>query len=177
MHNILNRVRFWFLGQSTRGWFWVCRSNGMDTSFWKDDANICIHYDIFHSIVRSSGEQRIIIIHDCSGNNQITKVKSPWEIPIFQPILIYIFSTHLYCLWQISIRPNRTLAFCNKDRWIADDTKQFELRREKFEGEHLTPDQSALADELETEQVRNVFSNQCTQRFFKIKLLNHNLFS
>ena len=67
------------------------------------------------------------------------------------------------------------MAFCNKDRWIADDTKQFELRREKFEGEHLTPDQSALADELETEQVRNVFSNQCTQRL--IKLLNHNLFS
>ena len=55
------------------------------------------------------------------------------------------------------------MAFCNKDRWIADDTKQFELRREKFEGEQLTPDQSALADELETEQVSNVFSNQCTQ--------------
>ena len=57
------------------------------------------------------------------------------------------------------------MAFCNKDRWIADDTKQFELRREKFEGEQLTPDQSALADELETEQVNGVFFRQCTQLF------------
>ena len=45
------------------------------------------------------------------------------------------------------------MAFCNKDRLIADDTKQFELRRERFEGENLKPDQEALADDLETEQV------------------------
>ena len=90
IHTMLSQLKLWFLGQSTRGWFWVGRSNGMDTSLWKDDANICIHYDISHSIMRSSGEQRIIIIHDCAGNNQITKVKSPWEFfSIFQPILTY----------------------------------------------------------------------------------------
>jgi len=83
MHNILNRVRFWFLGQSTRGWFWVCRSNGMDTSLWKDDANICIYYDISHSIMRSSCEQRIIIIHDCPGNDQITKIERPWNFSTY----------------------------------------------------------------------------------------------
>ena len=58
---------------------------------------------------------------------------------------------------QISVRSNRTLTFCNKDRLIADDTKQFELRRERFDGENLSPHEIELAEELETEQV-----NICT---------------
>ena len=49
------------------------------------------------------------------------------------------------------------MVFCNKDRLIADDTKQFELRRERFDGENLTPHELELAEELETEQV-----NICT---------------
>ena len=68
-------------------------------------------------------------------------------------IQLHIGIVILFDKTQISIRPNRTLAFCNKDRLIADDTKEFELRRERFDGENLTPDQLTLADELETEQV------------------------
>ena len=55
--------------------------------------------------------------------------------------------------WQISIRENRTLPFCNKDRLIADYTKEYELQRQRFTGKDLPPNEEALAEELETEQV------------------------
>ena len=54
---------------------------------------------------------------------------------------------------KISIRQNRTLPFCNKDRLIADDTKEYELRRQRFDNETLNPNELALAEELEMEQV------------------------
>ena len=53
---------------------------------------------------------------------------------------------------QISARSNRTLEFCNNDRLVVDNTKQYELRRERFEGD-LDPDQVELMEQLETEQV------------------------
>ena len=55
-------------------------------------------------------------------------------------------------IYQISARSNRTLEFCNKDRLVVDNTKQYELRRERFEGD-LDPDQVELMEQLETEQV------------------------
>ena len=36
---------------------------------------------------------------------------------------------------------------------IADDTKDYELRRQRFDDESLNPNELALAEELETEQV------------------------
>ena len=55
--------------------------------------------------------------------------------------------------FKISIRQNRTLPFCNKDRLIADDTKEYELRRQRFDNDALNPNELALAEELEMEQV------------------------
>ena len=59
----------------------------------------------------------------------------------------------LFWLFKISIRQNRTLPFCNKDRLIADDTKEYELRRQRFDNATLNPNELALAEELEMEQV------------------------
>ena len=55
-------------------------------------------------------------------------------------------------IYQISVRSNRTLEFCNKDRLVVDNTKQYELRRERYEGD-LAPGQVELMEQLETEQV------------------------
>ena len=51
------------------------------------------------------------------------------------------------------MRQNRTLPFCNEDRLIADYTKEYELRRQRFNIETLNPNEIALNEELETEQV------------------------